>query len=177
MFAPIGWDMPYRIIISEDPIEFEGGDANLYSYYDSVGKPPMETNLYMYTGNNPINRVDPLGLFWGGTETDSGVMWETPTCTAALYEMASLAAQVHAGQIGDKRGHCLAHCEVRKACGKGFGDALSKVVGYGKEFYDKVRGGMSGKRSWDDKDIAANEQGRTCPEEKSCEEQCKNLWR
>lgn len=33
--------------ISEDPIGFEGGDLN----------------LYVYVGNNPINRVDPLGLF------------------------------------------------------------------------------------------------------------------
>jgi hypothetical protein len=32
---------------------------------DSVGKPPLETNLFLYTGNNPINRVDPEGLFWG----------------------------------------------------------------------------------------------------------------
>ncbi|MBI5633514.1 MAG: hypothetical protein HZA15_08570 [Nitrospirae bacterium] len=49
--------------ISEDPIGFEGGTVNLYEYVDSVGKPLAETNPYLYTGNNPINRVDPTGLF------------------------------------------------------------------------------------------------------------------
>jgi hypothetical protein len=37
--------------ISEDPIGFEAGDAN----------------LYRYTGNSPINRVDPFGEDWYGT--------------------------------------------------------------------------------------------------------------
>jgi len=34
--------------VSRDPISFSGGDVNLYGY----------------TGNNPINRTDPDGLFW-----------------------------------------------------------------------------------------------------------------
>src|SRR5436309_7732683 len=34
--------------VSEDPIEFAGGDPNLYAY----------------VGNNPIDRRDPLGLEW-----------------------------------------------------------------------------------------------------------------
>lgn len=39
--------------ISEDPIGFDGGDVNLYAYVQ----------------NDPVNWVDPLGLFafWGGT--------------------------------------------------------------------------------------------------------------
>jgi hypothetical protein len=32
-------------------------------YGDSVGKPLTGTNLYSYTGNNPVNYSDPLGLF------------------------------------------------------------------------------------------------------------------
>jgi len=50
--------------ISKDPIGFAGGDANLYNYVDIVGKPPIETNLYQYAGNDPINLIDPLGLWY-----------------------------------------------------------------------------------------------------------------
>lgn len=39
----------------------EGG-INLWPYVDSVGKPSFETNLYSYAANNPVNRIDPLGL-------------------------------------------------------------------------------------------------------------------
>jgi hypothetical protein len=143
-----------------------------------------------------VNRKDPLGLFWDGPDIDDLgrlVPGQGPSCVSALQEMASLARQVHSGTIGDKRGHCLAHCKVRKACGKGLGDALSKGLGAIKERYDEGLGifgkavkqiGISNptinnmaKRKWDPDDIAANEQGRTCPSEKSCEEQCSDLWK
>jgi RHS repeat-associated protein len=49
--------------ISKDPIGFAAPDVNLYRYVDIVGEPHFETNLYRYAGNNPVNFVDPLGLW------------------------------------------------------------------------------------------------------------------
>ncbi len=49
--------------MQRDPIgNFDS--ENLYQYVDSVGKPINETNPYVYTGNNPVNRIDPLGLWY-----------------------------------------------------------------------------------------------------------------
>jgi len=35
---------------------------NLWGYVDIVGKPSIQTNLYLYTSADPVNIIDPLGL-------------------------------------------------------------------------------------------------------------------
>ncbi len=49
--------------LTPDPIGLEGG-IDPYVYADTVGKPLLnEPNLFVYTNNSPMNRVDPKGLF------------------------------------------------------------------------------------------------------------------
>ena len=59
-----------------------------YLYVGSVGKPlpyfkPInETNAYLYTGNNPITRIDPLGLWY--IDVNFGVGWWGAVATGGL---------------------------------------------------------------------------------------------
>jgi hypothetical protein len=65
-----------------------GGDINLYRYVGSVGKglpyfkPVNETNAYLYTGNNPVNRIDPLGLWY--IDVNVGIGWQGKVGTGGV---------------------------------------------------------------------------------------------
>ncbi len=54
------YDPRVQRFLSEDPLEFDSGDANLYGY----------------TINNPVNLIDPTGLTW---ESNATFFWEWST--------------------------------------------------------------------------------------------------
>jgi RHS repeat-associated protein len=82
--------------LSEDPIRLKGG-INFFAYTDSVGKPLGETNLYLYTANNPVNRKDPKGLNWHGN-------WCGPGGSGPATDCYDAACRRH--------DHCYEDCGV-----------------------------------------------------------------
>ncbi len=56
-FGAREYDADTGRFVSEDPLDFSGGD----------------TNLYAYAGGDPINGIDPAGLGWGPL----GTVWDT----------------------------------------------------------------------------------------------------
>ena len=56
------YDPQIGLYMEADPIGLAGG-VNLWGYVDIVGKPSIQTNLYLYTDADPINLIDPLGLW------------------------------------------------------------------------------------------------------------------
>jgi hypothetical protein len=138
----------------------EGG-INLFAYVDSVGKPALETNLYTYTGNNPINFVDPFGL------------WRSPW---TIYDEALKDAQSKFSRSdlwngpGDAYRHCLASCmmarEDTSLVASAFGWANEKR---GDWFHNQERG----EREMDDFN---NAYGRQCAKgsknTQDCQQKC-----
>jgi hypothetical protein len=55
-FGARDYDPALGRFTAKDPIDFAGGDLNLYGY----------------VGNNPVNKIDPLGLYWFRQS------WQTP---------------------------------------------------------------------------------------------------
>lgn len=61
-FGALDYDPETGRWTSKDPILFEGGDTNLYGYVGTVGKVlGIETNLYGYSFQDPVNFIDPKG--------------------------------------------------------------------------------------------------------------------
>jgi len=151
--------------ISADPIGLDGG-INLYAYVDSVGELSVQSNLYSYAGNNPVNFIDTMGL-WVNPFT----YWKDFGGGAGDF-LKNYNDMRDANTIGaDKYFHCMANCEASKR-GSG-GEDAAIGISEAREWFDENIKGDS--QCYCDEDRAANAQGRNCPPEKSCKEQCKSL--
>jgi hypothetical protein len=133
-------------------------------------------NFYTYVEGNSVNLTDPSGL---------GSMGQ---CIGGYQQFAHFAGQVR--QLGDKVAHCMAHCELVKACGWAGKIDSFLMLSPGKEAYDQTRGdfaripGMIGlpvsvrlpvlddRAVWEWDDINANQWGRTCPANMTCWDRC-----
>ncbi len=114
---------------------------------------PAMLNLYQYVTNSPVNFTDEHGLFM------------SPECITALAFSIRLwkLMRHQPGKWNDKFFHCLASCEVGKACGR----AASLLLGIGVEVAEDLTGGAV-----DPWDLAADLKGLTYPKDKTCAEHC-----
>ncbi|MBI3756231.1 MAG: hypothetical protein HY265_08735, partial [Deltaproteobacteria bacterium] len=140
-----------------------------YAYVDSVGKPlSPETNLYQYTGNNPINYTDPLGLF---TWVNPITYWRDFVGGVGDFQ-DNYIRMVDANIIGaDKYYHCMANCQASRR-GVGGSDAAG-AMSEGRELFDEYVKGDP--RSVCDEDRAANRHGRKSNSGMPCATLCAPL--
>lgn len=94
-------------------------------------------NLYGYVQNNPISRVDPLGLLdfnsmghAAGFKVANACR-RASDCKAAFDKARSMLGTVY---NNDKVAHCIASCELAKGCG----DSIAAGLGHTKEARDRA---------------------------------------
>jgi len=143
--------------VTKDPIGFAGGDVNRFNYVRS----------------NPVNRLDPSGLYETlfGKRGNPFTYWRDFFGGAGdLYR--NYKDMRDANTIGaDKYFHCMGHCEASRR-GDG-GKNASELIGEGREQFDETIKGDSRKDC--DADRAANNQGRSANPNTPCKQVCGSL--
>ncbi|MBI5806318.1 hypothetical protein HZA73_09755 [candidate division TA06 bacterium] len=140
----------YGRFMQEDPIGDQGG-----------------LNWYGYTGNNPVNYIDPKGL--EGSYGGWMLIWP-PTLRYGIgggimyYYYQQMIKMNWKG--ADAYFHCLGSCEAAKWAGP----YTSLYWGVFRELTDEIRG-----KGWSGEDIKSNIQGINCPLSQTCKEKCKPL--
>ena len=123
-------------------------------------------DLYGYCVNDPINFMDPLGLWEDPVE-----FWKDFAGGASdLYR--NYQDMKDANTIGaDKYFHCLANCQAsRRGLG---GEEAAEKISEGREWFDeKIKGDPP---SACNADRAANNQGRRGNRKQSCKAVCGSL--
>jgi uncharacterized protein DUF6973 len=158
--------------VSEDPLGFEGGDANLNAY----------------VGSNPLNLRDPFGLesrLSALREIITDIFNVGPLDTMAASRMADHAARSAARheQAGPINGpqDALRHCTWSCLMSEALGPEQAKAIADEHENIDERRGQPLGERQMDD---ANNKSGRCVAQpfdepgpKKSCIDKCLDLLR
>jgi RHS repeat-associated protein len=125
---------------TKDPIDFDGGNLNLYGY----------------VVNDPVNLVDPLGLESNSTNPVLDGMKYAGGYMGAYIIFIANSIRMETGNVTDSDGyfHCMANCQSTKL-GQGGYDA-AKILSLYKEMYDLDHG-----YSWEscERDLRADYQG------------------
>ena len=148
--------------INRDPIGERGG-----------------VNLFQFGGNSPMTVIDPDGRSIVGGILSTVAL---KGLCAATIAMDVLKERENMADPRWRHAHCMASCRISQLCGNG----TAVAAGLAKEFVDLVRclkdKIMTGRSdtgacysAFQPSDFKDNEQGRSCPNDKTCDEQCDDL--
>jgi RHS repeat-associated protein len=150
--------------------EYSPRDARYYQP-DPIGT-RAALNPYPYASSNPVNDIDPSGLFaMSPGPAESGMKaWED---TQRIF----IDAWLMISPYGPRYAHCMASCKLTKR----FGARTAAILGLAKEFLDVgLCGGGYGYEkacysAFQFDDFETNAVGRSCSQEQDCETHCKDF--